>query len=279
MTLRGENYEYRLFDSGDHIIAHAESESRVKRMMHGMRYERGGKSKYWIPTPGEINSRTPLLASAESSRRGSALDRFRPPSEVQESILDEGDEQLFTKARALEFGDWNYPVITASQAPHDQRLAAPFRSQNFQQPDVVKKSRKHRKVRPSSNGRTRSNGDSTSSKSRREHTEDRPSLQRGLSSSASRSSPRSQLVDLVVEDREAEEKEREEHQRATGSALLEPEHRYFHGQAEPSQTEGPSSPSERRKRPTKRNGGTYKDDPETRVWSYEGLEEDNVWGQ
>ena len=222
-------------------MAHAESESRVRRMMHGMRYERGGKGKYWIPTPGEINSRTPLLGGVESSRRGSIVDRFRSPSEVEESTLDEGDEQLFTKARALEFGDWNvckpvlynelsranvaqYPVITANQAPQDQRLSS---YQNPQQPNVVKKSRKHRKVRAPGSGETQPKSDSTPSKSRRQRTENRAPLQRGPSSSTSQNSHRSQLVDLVVEDREAEKKERAEHQRMTGSALLEPEHRYF----------------------------------------------------
>lgn len=111
MTLHGENYEYRFFDSNDHIIAHEESESRVRRVMHGMRYERGGKAKYWIPKPGEINSRTPLLAGSESSRsrdrRGSTADRFRSPGAIEDTSLDQEDEWLFTKARGLEFGDWN----------------------------------------------------------------------------------------------------------------------------------------------------------------------------
>ncbi|KAK6826968.1 hypothetical protein RU639_004726 [Aspergillus parasiticus] len=285
MTLRGENYAYRLFDSGDHIMAHAESESRVRRMMHGMRYERGGKGKYWIPTPGEINSRTPLLGGAESSRRGSIVDRFRSPSDVEESTLDEGDEQLFTKARALEFGDWNYPVITANQAPQDQRLSS---YQNPQQTEVVKKSRKHRKVRAPGSGETQPKSDSTPSKSRRQRTEIRAPLQRGPSSSTSQNSGRSQLVDLAVEDREAEEKERAEHQRMTGSALLEPEHRYFQTpsghplseQSEITHSEGPGSPSERVRQPTERDEGegTDNDDPKTPGWSYEGLEE-NVWGQ
>ena len=110
MTLRGENYEYRLFDSGDNIIPHAESASRVKRVMDGMRYERGGKGKYWIPRPGEVNSRTPLLTGETSSgrgRRSSTLERFRAYGELEESTLEDEDERLLTKARALEFGDWN----------------------------------------------------------------------------------------------------------------------------------------------------------------------------
>lgn len=45
-TFSGNKYEYRLFDSGDNVLAHEGSSSRVARMMEGMRYERGGKGKY-----------------------------------------------------------------------------------------------------------------------------------------------------------------------------------------------------------------------------------------
>lgn len=119
MTLRGDNYEYRIFDSGDNIIAHEQSDSRLKRVMAGMRYERGGKGKYWIPKPGkasgQVNSRTPLLAEPGPSRdaragrglRNNTPDRFRSYSDIEETTLDFEDEVLFTNARALEFGDWN----------------------------------------------------------------------------------------------------------------------------------------------------------------------------
>lgn len=113
-TIRGKNYGYRIFDSGDNIIPHEESGSRVKRVMAGMRYERGGKAKYWIPKPGEANSRTPLLGG-ETSERGprserasqTSRERFRSYSEIDETAMDDEDERLFLNARALEFGDWN----------------------------------------------------------------------------------------------------------------------------------------------------------------------------
>lgn len=123
-TFRGNDYEYRLFDSGDNIIAHEESSSRLKRVMEGMRYERGGKGKYWIPKPGEANSRTPLLAggdqqgvrgSPSQSKRSSTVEQFRSYGELEETRMDEDDERLFVNARALEFGDWNVsssPIIT-----------------------------------------------------------------------------------------------------------------------------------------------------------------------
>ena len=67
-TFSGNKYEYRLFDSGDNVLAHEGSSSRVARMMEGMRYERGGKGKYWIPKPGEATARTPLLSSDSRPR-------------------------------------------------------------------------------------------------------------------------------------------------------------------------------------------------------------------
>lgn len=127
-TFVGNHYEYRIFDSGDNILAHEESDSRVARMMEGMRYERGGKGKYWIPNPGEINNRTPLLA--DTIRTSQAAPMGNPINHPDEEgfnslgrpVLDSEDERLFTSARLLEFGDWNvssdgvlcltFPVLT-----------------------------------------------------------------------------------------------------------------------------------------------------------------------
>lgn len=113
-TFVGKHYEYRVFDSGDNVIAHEESASRFARMREGMRYERGGKGKYWIPQPGEINSRTPLLAGASipssaakmSSARG-GMERYDDDNALEKENLDSEDERLFADAKALEFGDWN----------------------------------------------------------------------------------------------------------------------------------------------------------------------------
>lgn len=112
-TFVGKHYEYRIFDSGDNILAHEESESRVARMMEGMRYERGGKGKYWIPKPGEINNRTPLLADTIGASQAAPMSNTinRKDEEGFDSlgrpILDPEDEKLFTSARLLEYGDWN----------------------------------------------------------------------------------------------------------------------------------------------------------------------------
>lgn len=122
-TFGGKHYEYRVFDTGDNVLAHEQSDSRTARMMEGMRYERGGKGKYWIPRPDEINSRTPLLsagpgpsraATMSTSKSGRGYDGNGEPDEPEEARLDAEDERLFTTAKALEFGDWNACFHTTS---------------------------------------------------------------------------------------------------------------------------------------------------------------------
>lgn len=116
-TFFGKQYDYRAFDSTDDVLTHEESDSRIARMREGMRYERGGKGKYWIPKPGEANSRTPLLAA----EHGSAASTMSPAKvswapgaaaaksghDLEPLEQDEEDEQLYTTARELEFGDWH----------------------------------------------------------------------------------------------------------------------------------------------------------------------------
>jgi len=110
-SLSGKQYDYRVFDSGDRILAHEESVSRVARIMAGMRYERGGKGKYWIPDPHQTDSRTPLLSGGGSSGmkasgQSQAVD-YRSADLDREFAIDAEDEHLYANARALEFGDWN----------------------------------------------------------------------------------------------------------------------------------------------------------------------------
>jgi hypothetical protein len=100
--------------------------------MEGMRYERGGKGKYWIPKPGEANSRTPLLS-------GDTSQSTMPPGKPQQSdaqfsrygngtlddqSLDPEEECLYESARELEFGDWNVSNFAKrSNLPNLQRAS------------------------------------------------------------------------------------------------------------------------------------------------------------
>jgi len=109
-TLKGDKYAYRAFDSGDKIIAHEDSKSRIARLRAGMRYERGGKGKYWIPQPGDINVKTPLLGPAYVGSGGGGESSNNTNSgtfEDEEVALDSDEERLYETARELEFGDWN----------------------------------------------------------------------------------------------------------------------------------------------------------------------------
>lgn len=91
----------------------------------------------------------------------------------------------------------------------------------------MKKSRSHRKGR-ASGSESRRNHNTSSNKSRSSGAP-RP-LQRNASSTSSHNSHstrRDQLVDLVVEDVEAEEEDRAQTQRETGSAWAAGEPRHF----------------------------------------------------
>jgi hypothetical protein len=145
-TFKGDKYGYRIFDSGDKIMAHEASRSRLARIKDGMRYERGGKGKYWIPRPDEINQITPLLgANGGPSRRNGSISPHT--NSLEELVLDPDEELLYESARKLEYGDWNvggsplsppptnqltdvqiqYPVITASE-PASVRYRSPHPS-------------------------------------------------------------------------------------------------------------------------------------------------------
>lgn len=119
-TLYGTNYEYRYFDAHDNVLAHEDSASRTARLMEGMRYERGGKGKYWIPKPGD-DSKSPLLSKATSGSRARTMSpnprrtldhtQYGATEGEEETTLEPEEEKLYASARALEFGDWNVSLL------------------------------------------------------------------------------------------------------------------------------------------------------------------------
>ena len=127
-TFFGHQYEYRAFDTTDNVITHEESDSRRARMREGMRYSKYGKGKYWIPKPGEVNSRTPLLTGGPIVEGGSSRTLSHGTLEsMTDGNLDFGsinaeEERLYDNARALEFGDWNVRLGSGSR-----RMFADFR--------------------------------------------------------------------------------------------------------------------------------------------------------
>ena len=125
-TFRGDNYGYRVFDSGDKVMAHEDSKSRLARLREGMRYERGGKGKYWIPKPGEVNSTTPLLHSnGESSQNRPDQINEHTHNDYEEPEMDQQEESLYESARRLEYGDWNVSpsCICGARVPADHNAS------------------------------------------------------------------------------------------------------------------------------------------------------------
>jgi hypothetical protein len=251
-TFGGKHYEYRTFDTGDNVLAHEQSGSREARMREGMRFSRHGKGKYWIPKPGEANSRTPLLSgnnNQDTSRSGSSTRASTSHGTMKGADIDGGgidaeDERLFESAKALEFGDWNYPVITAHIPSHERwahaepNLLTTSTNRNLLHPTKLNKERRESAIESRmQKGKTRddssSSGSQGGSRDRRltdKHGRVRAPVVAELlreESGSSANSGRSQLVDLVVEDDEAEEAERVRARKEGGAAWNENAPKHF----------------------------------------------------
>ncbi|KAF2722947.1 DUF300-domain-containing protein [Polychaeton citri CBS 116435] len=265
-TWRGDKYEYRYFDAGDNVMAHEESSSRRRRMQEGLRYERNGRGKYWIPKPGterHSDAKQPLLqkladghnktmvppsggggkTSRDSSRGArNGYGTNRDGGELEEPELDPSEERLYGKARELEFGDWNYPVINTRYASHDDALHGTpniitnTTNRSLLQPTRDNRQRRRSQIKSIQEGVHQHNNPSRDSKRKNSRSSssaappsgkgsdkgkkssvtfdgaqsraDRNPSPSSTSSSASKKSHSSQLVDLVVEDFEAEAVER-----------------------------------------------------------------------
>jgi len=236
-TFRGQRYAYRYYDSGDNVLAHEESNSREARLKAGMRYARDGKGKYWLPRPGEVNARTPLLSAAESPETSrSQTPIMKAPGttfeelDVEETRINDEDENLYQASRTLEFGDWNYPVITAHIPAGDLWYN--------EDPNMITTSTNRHLLHPTQKGKKRRQTDvkkrflkgkgRSSSRSRAEAPRApvvTDTLEGGSGSSIK--SGRSQLVDISVEDTQAAEVERVRARKEGGAAWNEAQPKHF----------------------------------------------------
>ncbi|KAF4552027.1 Organic solute transporter Ostalpha-like protein 2 [Elsinoe fawcettii] len=229
-TFYGTKYEYRYFDAEDNVITHEDSRSREARMREGMRYERGGRGKYWLPDTNQANAKTPLLSKVTHSRAramspgaNKALENTHDPTDdgssedLEDPSLDAEEESLYRSARKLEFGDWNYPVINTHYASREDRLSAEpniltgtTNRQILQPNSQTSKQRRKSRVKDlkenTAQGKQRQQSSSQQSEGSGSSSK-RPQIKKSDSGASSRSG-KSQLVDLVVEDDEAEEVER-----------------------------------------------------------------------
>lgn len=130
-TFYGSSYGYRQFDSVQTLLDHPESSSRRARIYAGLRYENGGRSKYWLPQStlkSETYERDQLLSNIRQSKsygsngdaRADSVTSERsdgpPDNSFSEPEVDPADEELFQQARRLKYGDYNYPVITVRES-------------------------------------------------------------------------------------------------------------------------------------------------------------------
>ncbi|KAJ6257030.1 hypothetical protein Dda_7914 [Drechslerella dactyloides] len=234
-TFVSGDYGYRNFDSVDSTtMAHPESAARMARIREGMRYERGGKGKYWIPKPS--SNRTALLGAAGSAAGLSEDPAIRAanagksygsvePNDLEDSSLEEDVEQLYADARAMEFGDYNYPVITAHEPYSEERFRQNHQSSRYlvttatnqevlRPKDRIKiqsrRSTKSSGSKPQGNkgkGKASAAENGTTEESQGLLSQANDALHRSSSSSSNQSN-QSGVVDLVVEDTQAEEIER-----------------------------------------------------------------------
>ncbi|KAJ3809195.1 hypothetical protein F5876DRAFT_66682 [Lentinula aff. lateritia] len=131
-TLRGEGMDYREFEPSEGFMH--QGLGRERRIRAGLRYSKGGKRKYWLPTfgaaepPGRIERGVdrvvqkvagrdqaedvyaPLLVDLWSSSRIGVEEGFDLPF----GDLNDDDEALFAHCKRYLFGDYNYPCINAS---------------------------------------------------------------------------------------------------------------------------------------------------------------------
>lgn len=261
-TVSGKHYDYRTFDAYDNVIGHEESRSREARMREGMRYERGGRGKYWVPAPGGGDSRKPLLSKlaghshARTMSPGGGKHRsssqnskdYGTTDDMEETVLDPEEERLYTNARALEFGDWNYPVINTHFATREDRLYGEPRvvsqstNRSVLQPtrdnrkrrqsrieSIRDESHQHDKPGSSSSGKRHSHSSGEGSSKGKERLKSVPVIGSLLrhDSSDSGKSVNSQLVDLVVEDHEAEALERARARKEGGPGWNSVEQKHF----------------------------------------------------
>lgn len=245
-TFKGKSYQYRLFDSSEGVMPHPESGARVARMMEGLRYERGGKAKYWVPQP---TSRTGLLSGPGPSN----LDRSISPGSaengenrawkggnygaMEETDLHEEDEKLYESARSLEFGDYNYPVITANRPYANHRCGYPQLSQD----NLITTSINQALLQPNlenggGKGKSRTRTPSVGCPRKKSKGEASKPLLHRNNSASSAFSKRSGLVNLVVEDKAAEEMERVRARKEGGPGWNEVESRRFVRQYPPEAT-------------------------------------------
>lgn len=121
-TFRARGVSYKAYEAADGGL-HNE-QGRTKRIRAGLRYSKGGRTKYWIDVPGQeeervqIDSRTPLLPShrVPYSFSGAGSDSDSDASDapsLEFSSASESEDYLYQRARHI--GYTGFPNVDVSQ--------------------------------------------------------------------------------------------------------------------------------------------------------------------
>lgn len=134
-TLQGTRFTYRTFEPSEGVATIGKS--RSGRIMAGLRYTDGGSSKYWLPVSHDDDEdgsgdgvgsqkhgfNTKPMTETRSQSSSSLFKHQLPPTsdqdkapslyfkDLEDTVEDDGIEELYDASKQLEFGDYNFPVI------------------------------------------------------------------------------------------------------------------------------------------------------------------------
>jgi hypothetical protein len=235
-TFHGTGFSYRTFEPAEGGLH--QGLGRERRVKAGLRYSKGGETKYWLPMPGENTDivygrgrsdaawstlRRPAMATKrileERRRTREGYAPLEPGEGVYDRTVDsvgdddlvsddsgisfgtpeEEDDALFEDSRKLEFGDYNYPCVDASQEEARRRMRDDEEALVYGRRKAAKGKERERTLRvqspTSSSGRMDDGTNSASSKKNG-----------GRVASPSSALP-DDCVDIVVEDVPGEQEE------------------------------------------------------------------------
>jgi hypothetical protein len=111
-TYTGAQFTYRTFEPVEG--ASRSEEGRRNRMLQGLRYSRGGQSKYWVDpnSNSSNNSNESLIPQRRESARESTYISF-PSIELSFNDVERDieAENLYKSCRNFDYGDYNIPTI------------------------------------------------------------------------------------------------------------------------------------------------------------------------
>jgi hypothetical protein len=128
-TFRARGVSYKAYEAVDGGLHHRQG--RQKRIRAGLRYARGGQTKYWVPVPGEehhgggSNERAPLLPQHISP--SPRLDYESDDSDASDvttlsfSSVSEGEDVMYDRARRIGYAGFPNVDVSAEQARRRQR--------------------------------------------------------------------------------------------------------------------------------------------------------------